>query len=170
MSRFAWIPALVALAAGCGDDPSPLVGVWQVTTHFRNDTACDVPGTPVTDPPFIKFSEGSLLGQDYVERVDCASATMCDESGGLFGELYAEEIAGGLRATVYVSSGDATRCTLAAMQADATIGDDGTLNLDRRRFEGRDLVGLSCTTDEAEQMLATLPCVELEGLAATRVP
>lgn len=175
MSRLASLSlalvALVALAGGCSDEPpSPLVGVWQVTTHTHNDAACDAPGPAVTTPPFIKLSEASLLGAVYVERVDCTTATTCDESGGLFGELYGEEIAGGLRGSVYVASGDGTRCVLAASRHDAVIAADGTLRLERRRFEGRDLVGLACTTDEAEQLLATLPCAELEVMTAARVP
>ncbi len=169
MSRHPWSSVLVVAAlAGCGDDPSPLLDVWQVTAHTRNATGCAAEGAAVTDPPYLKFVAGSLLGQEYVERVDCASATDCDDAGGLFGLFYAEPIDGGLRASAYSSSGDMTRCVLAAQRSDATVV-GGALRIETRRFEGRDLVGVACTADTAEAMAATLPCAELEVIAGEGV-
>jgi hypothetical protein len=169
MSRRPWIVVFAVVGLlGCGDDPSPLVGVWQVTTHTRNPTGCASEGAAVVDPPFLKFVAGSLLGQDYVERVDCTTATDCEDAGGLFGLFYAEPIDGGLRASVYVSSGDMTRCTLAAQRSDATVAGPA-LRIETRRFEGRDLVGVVCDPDTAEAMQATLPCAELEVITGTLV-
>lgn len=171
MSRLLFLAALTPLAlvtTACGDDPSPLLGVWQVTTHTANPTACDAEGPAVAEPPFIKFIEGEFFGQEFVERVDCTSATMCDEGGNLFGEIYSESIDGGLRASIYASSGDSTACVLSGSRADATIA-DGVLRIEKRRYASGTLSGVTCEPETAEAMLATLPCVELEVMTGTKV-
>ncbi len=174
MSRLAHLALTAVLTplafatAACGDDPSPLLGVWQVTAHTANPAGCGAEGPAVTEPPFIKFIEGEFFGQEFVERVDCTSATMCDDSASLFGELYSESIDGGLRASVYASSGDSTACVLSASRADATIT-GGALRIEKRRYASGTLSGVTCEPDTAEAMFATLPCVELEVMTGTRV-
>ncbi|MBP8806373.1 MAG: hypothetical protein KBG48_21945 [Kofleriaceae bacterium] len=169
--RFAVAAALTPLAltaAACGDDPSPLLGVWQVTAHTANPAGCDAEGPAVAEPPFIKFIEGEFFGQEFVERVDCTSATMCDEGGNLFGELYTEDIPNGLRSSIYASSGDSTACVLSGSRADATIV-NGVLRIEKRSYASGTLAGVTCEPETAEAMLATLPCVELEVTTGTKV-
>lgn len=165
--------ALLAVAAlstvvACGDDPSPLLGVWQASTHTLNPTACDAEGPAVADPPFFKFVESEFFGQTFVERLDCTSATACDESNGIFGEAYSEDIEGGMRGSVYASSGSETSCSLTALRWEARIV-DGAVRIEKRRLVGENLTGITCDPDTAEAMVATLPCVELEVLTGVRV-
>lgn len=160
--------ATIASLAACGDDPSPLLGVWQVTSHTMNPSACDVEGAAVADPPYIKFIESEFFGQTFVERVDCTSATTCDESASLFGETYSESIADGLRGSVYASSGDSTRCILSGSRWEARLV-DGAVRIEKRHYVSGDLVGVTCDPDTTEAMFDTLPCVELEVMTGTRV-
>lgn len=168
LATAAILAPLALTTAACGDDPSPLLGVWQVTAHTENPAGCDAEGPAVAEPPFIKFIEGEFFGQEFVERVDCTSATMCDEGGNLFGELYTESIDGGLRSSIYASSGDSTACVLSGSRSDATIA-NGALRIETRRYASGTLTGVTCEPETAEAMLTTLPCVELEVMTGTKV-
>jgi hypothetical protein len=163
---------LVTLAlAGCGGkDGEELLGVWSVSTHTRNDVSCDAEGAPVADgPAFIKFIEGELFGQEYIEYVSCtdAAGTSCDEPGGLFGTLYAEAISGGMRAEFYVASGTTESCFLTAVRSDATTSGD-SLRIETRRRSEDNVTGTQCEAEDAESRKDSMPCVELEVLTGVR--
>lgn len=159
----------IALAACGGDTVDPLLGVWQVGVHTRNDSGCDTAGPAVTDPPYVQFQMSLVEGQEVMELVDCSAPGMCEASGGLAGRLYTEELPdGSLRAEVYTAFGDTTACALAALRSDAVLDATGTLAVETRTYELRDVSGVVCDGATAERMLSTLPCLDLDAFTATR--
>lgn len=161
--------ALSLGAAACGKDGEELLGVWQVTTHTRNDTSCDAEGPPLGDPPFIKFISGEFFGQEYLEYVACTDAAgmACEEPGGLFGLLYAESIDDGMRAAIYSASGTASDCLLSSTISTATVTAAGLRIETRHRLEDN-VSNTACDADDAEARGTSMPCVELEVLTGTR--
>jgi hypothetical protein len=164
--------AAAALAAGCGGPPyEDLLGVWQVTAHTENTTACGE-GPAVTEPPYIKFVEGEFFGQEYAEYVSCTDPATCEEPGGLFfGLLYAEEIDGGARAQIYAASygDDPNMCLLSGAISDATIA-GGTLHIETTRKSQDNVSGTACESDDAKSRWDSLPCTGYEVIEGTRVP
>lgn len=160
---------LAAGLAGCGKDGEELLGMWQVTAHTENPAGCEAEGPAVTDPPFIRFAEGSFFGQDYFEYVACrdAAGADCDPSAGLFTLLYAEPVAGGMRAAIYAASGSSDDCLLAATISDAVVT-AGALRIETRRRHQDGVTDSACDADDAEARAATLPCTELEVLVGQR--
>jgi hypothetical protein len=152
-----------------GDAPgAELVGVWQVTSHTRNENGCGAEGPTVLGPAFIKFVEGQLAGQRYLEVVGCqdAAGTTCDSTGGSL-LFYAEPIPAGLRASVFIASGTPSDCFLSALASDATVA--GTsLRIETRQREEDGVTGTQCETDDAEARQATMPCISFEVLTGLR--
>lgn len=171
MTRIAWFAAPLLVLAACGDDglDTPLLGTWQVATHTRNDMGCTGEGAAETDPPFLRFIATDIFGTEVAELVDCTSATMCEESASLFGKLYSESISGGLRFQTYFAAGDDTQCTLGGLRSDATVDASGRLRIEERSYSSAPMA-VTCDTDTAEAMFATLPCGALEIYTATRAP
>jgi hypothetical protein len=160
-----------ALAAGCGGPPyEDLLGVWQVTAHTENTTGCDVEGPAVAEPPYIKFVEGELFGQEYAEYVACTDPATCDEPGGLFFSLlYAEEISGGVRAVIYGAShgGDPNDCLLSGTISNATIT-AGALRIETTHKSEEHVSGTACDSDDAKARWDTMPCTGYEVIAGVR--
>lgn len=161
---------LIAPLVACGGDDSPLLGTWQVATHTRNDTGCASEGAAVTDPPFVKFVMTNIFGRDVVEEVECSAATTCDESGGLFGKFFSEDIPGGLRFQGYTSAGDGTNCTLGSYRSDAVLDASDGLRIESRTYSSAPMQGIVCDPDTAKAMFSSLTCDSLEVMTATRVP
>lgn len=160
--------ATLGLSACGGAAVDPLLGVWEVGAHTRNDAGCAAEGPAVTDPPYVQFQASDVEGQQVVERVDCTGPAMCEASHGLAGLLYTEQLEGGLRAEVFTAFGDPTACALAARRSDALIAADGTLRVETRRYEQRDVSGVVCDGATAERMLSSLTCLELDVFTAQR--
>jgi len=165
------VPALAA-AAGCGGNPwDDVLGTWQVTAHTENTTSCDAEGPAVVDPPYIKFIEGEIFGQEYAEYVACTDAGVtCEESGGLFGALfYAEEIDGGVRASIFAAShgGDPNDCLLSGTISDAIVS-GGVLRIETRSRSQDNVSGTACDSDDAKSRFADMPCTRLEVIAGAR--
>ena len=163
--------AIVASALGaCGGAATdPLLGVWQVGAHTRNDGGCEAEGPALAGPPFVQFQLSPVEGQEVFELVDCAAPTACEPSRGLAGRLYTEDLlGGGVRAEVYTAFGDTTACALAAQRSQAVISVDGGLRVETRSFELRDVSGVVCDGASAERMFTSLPCLRYEVLTATR--
>jgi hypothetical protein len=154
----------VALTA-CGGGVD-LSGMWQVTAHTLNDTACDMPGPAVADPPYIRFEEGNLFGVKYFQYGDCTDATeaSCDGGGGLFGLLYSEEIDNGWQAQIYVASGQPGNCFLSSTLSTALV-EEGVLSIETRSSE-MDNVDTPCA--DADEAKREMPCVQLEMLSGVR--
>lgn len=157
---------LLGVAACGGRTQEPLLGVWQVTAHTHNPDGCATDGPATAVPPYVEFVVSDVLGQQVLELVDCTTAASCATSLGLRGRLFTEPVLGGRRSSVFVAFGDTARCTLAARRADAVIAADGTLRVETRRFEARDLSAVVCDDASAASMLASLPCAELDLLTA----
>ena len=68
---------------------------------------------------------------------------------------------------MFVAFGDSARCTLAARRVDAVIAADGTLRVETRRYEAKDLTAVVCDDATAARLLPQLPCAELDVLTAT---
>jgi hypothetical protein len=168
MSRRA-LAVLVALAGCGGHAAEPLLGAWEVRTHTRNPSACDVEGAAVTTPPVVRFQVSDVLGQPVIELVECSAPDACAASGGVSGRLFTTRIAGGMRADAFAAFGSSTDCALGARRADATIAADGTLRVETRRYEERQVSGVTCEVATAERLLASLTCLELDVLTAARV-
>lgn len=154
-------------APACDKDGDELLGVWQVTAHTLNDTSCDAEGPALSGPPFIKFIEGEIFGQDYLEYVACtdAAGTSCDEPGGLFGLLYAESIDDGMRAAIYAASGTSSDCLLSSTISTATVS--GTaLRIETRHRLQDNVSNTACDADDARG--TSMPCVELEVITGAR--
>jgi len=161
--------AFAAATAGCGEPYDDLLGVWRVTAHTENEAGCDGEGPAVAGPPYIKFIEGSFFGQEYAEYIACADAgTMCDEPGGLFGLLYAEEISGGVRAQLYASSGSPEDCVLSGTVSDATV-QGGQLRIETRSRSQDNVTDSSCDPDDTEARWADLPCTRYEVIVGARI-
>ena len=173
MPLIAATAALAAAATGCGQPYDDLLGVWQVTAHTDNPTGCDAEGPTVPDPPYIKFIEGEFFGQEYAEYVDCTDAGVtCEESGGIFGALlYAEEIDGGVRASIFAAShgGDPDDCLLSGTISDATVS-GGVLRIETRHRSQDSVSGTACDSDDAKDRFSSLPCTGFEVLAGARAP
>jgi hypothetical protein len=173
----------LVLLAGCGDaddeaavdagaiDAEPvgeeLVGVWQLSSHTRDEDGCDQP-VPVADPAYIRFVAGEVAGQRYVEWVACTDAggLTCDAPGMNY-LYYAEPIAGGARAAIYVAGGEPADCTLAATISDATLtGAD--LRVETRTRQQSNVTDTSCTTEDARARAATMPCSRFDLMLGAR--
>lgn len=162
--------AVALFACTAVDDGPDLAGVWRVTAHTDNPTGC-TPGPAVTEPPFIKFTRETIVGQPFYQYVHCADAGVtCEPANPLTGLAYAKDIPGGYEAVFPDATGDATSCSLMATVSQAIVAADGSLAIETRRRASTGLVGVACTTREAELRAAagTLPCVGLETLTATR--
>ena len=83
------------------------------------------------------------------------------------GRLFTELVDRGRRSSVFVAFGDSARCTLAARRVDAVIAADGTLRVETRRYEAKDLTAVVCDDATAARLLPQLPCAELDVLTAT---
>lgn len=170
LSLVAAAAALGAAAAGCGNPYDDLLGVWQVTAHTENAAGCDAEGPAATDSsPYIKFVEGSFFGQEYAEYLACTDAgTTCDEPGGLFGLLYAEEISGGMRAQIYASSGSPEDCVLSGTVSDAVIR-GGELRIETRSRSLDNVTDSSCDPDDTQARWDDLPCNRYEVIVGVRI-
>ncbi|HUQ05903.1 MAG TPA: hypothetical protein VM261_25550 [Kofleriaceae bacterium] len=173
MPLIAAAAVLATGAAGCGQPYDDLLGVWQVTSKTENDTVCDTEGAAVTDAaPYLKFVEGEFFGQEYAQVVDCTDAVTCEEAGGLFGGLlYAEEISGGVRATIYSAShgGDPNDCLLSGAISDATVS-GGMLRIATRRRSQDNVSGTACDSDDAKDRFDSMPCTGYEVTLGVRAP
>lgn len=169
MSRRSFV-VLVALAGCGGHAEEPLLGAWEVRTHTRNPAACDVEGAAVTTPAFVRFQVSDVLGQPVLELVECTAPAACAASAGVSGRLFTERIAGGLRADAFAAFGSSSDCALGARRADAVIAADGTLRIETRRYEEREVSGVTCEVATAERLLASLTCLELDVMTAVRAP
>lgn len=158
---------LLGVAACGGRTQEPLLGVWQVTAHTHNPTGCGAEGPAAAVPPFVQFVVSDVDGQQVLELVDCTTAAACATSAGLRGRLFTELVDRGRRSSVFVAFGDSARCTLAARRVDAVIAADGTLRVETRRYEAKDLTAVVCDEATAARMLPQLPCAELDVLTAT---
>jgi hypothetical protein len=171
LSTRAFVIPLIAAAAGCGQPYDDLLGVWQVTSRTENETVCGTEGPPITDgAPYLKFVEGEFFGQEYAQIVDCTDAATCEEAGGLFGGLlYAEEISGGVRASIYSAShgGDPNDCLLAGAISDATIS-GGMLRIETTRRSQDSVSGTACDSDDAQSRFDAMPCSGYEVTLGTR--
>jgi hypothetical protein len=167
MSR--WSAAvLLALAACGGQAQEPLLGDGQVRTHTRNRAGCAVEGPAATTPSFVRFQLSDVEGQSVLELVDCTAPGSCAASAGVSGRLYTRKIPGGLRADAFAAFGDSTRCALGARRSDAVLAADGTLRVETRTYEERDLFGVTCDVASAERLLASLTCLELDVITAAQ--
>lgn len=170
----AFVILLLAAAAGCGQPYDDLLGVWQVTSKTQNDTVCDTEGPAVADAaPYLKFVEGEFFGQEYAQYVECSDAgTTCEDPGGLFGGLlYAEEISGGVRASIFAAShgGDPNDCLLSGTISDATIS-GGMLRIETRHRTEDNVSGTACESDDAQARFAQMPCSGYEVTLGVRAP
>ena len=173
VSRALVMPAALlglGLVACGGETEEPLLGVWQVTSHTHHAAGCDGPGAPATEPPYIQFQVSDVAGQDVLELVDCSSPTACEVSQGLQGRLYTEAVPGGFRAQVFVAAGDSAACALGARRSDALVAADGTLRVETRSYELRDVSGVVCEGGTARRMFGSLPCLDLDIVVATHLP
>lgn len=162
------LAAVLLAAAACGGDTvEPLLGLWQVASHTRDDGGCTGPGAAVATPPYVQFQLSDIEGQPVLERVDCDAPAACEPSAGLAGLLYTELIPGGRRAETFVAFGESSNCALGARRSDAVISADGTLRVETRRFEERGVGGVDCEPATAERLLASLTCLELDVIVAT---
>lgn len=170
LAAFALAPLALALGGCADEDDGPdLTGVWRVTLHTQNPSGCSV-GPQVTDPPFIKFAREELFGQKYFVYVHCSDAGVtCEPSSGIFGNAYSIPITDGHRSESYGTADLGTECILSGTISTALVGRDGALTIETRR-SSQTVTGVECTADEARARLeaGTLPCVELETLAAVR--
>lgn len=166
-------PARPCRRAGCGQPYDDLLGTWQVTAHTENELGCDTEGPVVADPPYIKFIEGEFFGQEYAEYVACTDAGVtCEESGGIFGALfYAEQIDGGVRASIFAAShgGDPDDCLLSRTISDATIA-GGMLRIETRSRSMDSVSGTACDSDDAKARFSSLPCTRFEVITGARTP
>lgn len=169
LSLVAAAAGLVAAGMGCGNPYDDLLGVWQVTAHTENETGCEAEGPAVAEPPYIKFVEGSFFGQEYAEYLACTDAgTACDEPGGLFGLLYAEEISGGMRAQIYASSGSPEDCILSGTVSDAVV-EGGQLRIETRSRTLDNVTDSSCDPDDTQARWDELPCTRYEVIVGARI-
>lgn len=166
--RAAAVLVALALAACGGHAQEPLLGDWQVQTHTRNTTSCDAEGPAATTPAVVRFQLSDVLGQAVLELVDCDAAGACAPSAGVAGRLFTENVPGGKRADAFAAFGTGSACQLGARRTDATIAPDGTLRVETRRWEERELSGVVCDVATAERMLASLTCLELDVITATQ--
>lgn len=163
--------AALALAAGCGEPYDEILGTWQVTTHTENTAGCEAEGPAVADPPYIKFIEGEFFGQEYAEYVACTDAgTTCEDAGGIFGALlYAEEIDGGVRASIFAASYGSSPddCLMSGTISDATLA-GGVLRIETRSRSQDNVSGTACDSDDTKDRFSSLPCTRFELITATR--
>jgi hypothetical protein len=161
-----WV-VCVTVAAGCGPGGPDLEGTYQVTVHTADPTGC-TNQEPVIDPPFVRFTPQSILGQDYFALSACSDATQIDcPSAGFYGP-FAQPIDDGWRAELGFAQ-TAGGCILDYTTADAIL-DREVLVLDgRRHHDESDRPDSECTGEKAVELGDSLPCVGAEHLEAIRL-
>ena len=164
------VPVLGMLAACGGTATEPLLRVWQVDAHTRNDTGCAAAGAAVATPAFVEFQLSIVEAREVIELVDCTAPGACAASAGVSGRLYDDQLPTGRRAQFFTAFGDASRCALGGFRSDAVIGADGTLRIESRTYETRDLSGVLCEGRTAEQMFGSLTCRGLDVITAHAAP
>lgn len=169
--RWSLAMSVLGVLAACGGTATePLLGVWQVDAHTRNDTGCAAEGAAVAEPAFVQFQLSTVEAREVIELVDCTAPGACAASAGGSGRLYDDELATGRRAQFFTAFGDADRCALGAFRSDAVIGADATLRIESRTYETRDLSGVLCEGRTAELMFGSLTCRGLDVIGAHAAP
>jgi hypothetical protein len=157
--------------AGCGDDdegpPGPdIAGIYEVTHHTLNETACDAEGPDVSDPPFIRLELQQIVGIWTYGFSPCDSA----DPGSCFSL--------GILSTAFTSSdgsawhGDITSsnggdefgvCKLTASRSLARPTAEG-VHMEFRSSSGEapDLTGEACDPDAARARAESFPCNRFE--------
>jgi hypothetical protein len=163
--------------AGCGSDSGgstgpDIGGVYQVTHHTENTTACDVEGPDVTDPPYFQLEPGEFLGQKYYSFNECTAADPTTCSGaGLFSSVFWTN--GEWKGELYAASGglNGSPCSLQAVIVTVTTTSAG-IHIETRKSSQDDpaLSGDACSSEEAHQRAATMPCTERTVYEGTRTP
>jgi len=165
-----WIWLGMALVAGCGDSGSGFAGIYMVTSHSKNDTACDSPGQPVTGgPTFIRFKDQDFLGVSILSGRGCASAaeTECTGSTGGISIGFLGPIDGAYGSdAVFNPTGTKEACTF--NHVGTRVRHTGGKNVEIREEErqGTRAVKICDIGAEVDDNLSeegrTLPCKKLE--------
>jgi len=159
--------AVVLGLTACGTDGIDLGGTYQVTAHTADATGCTSP-VAVTDPAYVRFTAGSLLGNKYYALSACSDPTQMDcPSAGLYGP-FAQPIEDGWRAELGVAQ-TIGGCVLDYATADAVLMDDALVIDARRYHDETDRPDSECTGQTAVDLGDTLPCVGAEHVEATRI-
>jgi hypothetical protein len=161
------LAAVVIVAAACGRGGVDLEGTYQVTLHTADATGC-TNQQPVTDPAYVRFTPGSILGQDYFALSACTDPAQVDCPGaGLYGP-FAEPIEDGWRAELGFAQ-PVGGCILDYVISDAVL-DGANLVIDGRRYHDEsDRPEAECTGETAVDLGDSLPCVGAEHLEALQL-
>ncbi|MBL9013107.1 MAG: hypothetical protein JNL83_02965 [Myxococcales bacterium] len=157
---------LVALLAGCGDDPIDLSGTYQVQSHVGS-SPCGT-DTPVTMPAaYLKLEKMNFIA-DYFDVAECKDAAGTDcQSGGLFSGLF-EPVDNGWRGVATTSSGLGGRCVLGYIEDTAILNGSHLVVEHHRYTDDTDRPESECTTDKAEELGTSMPCEEHEKIEAEK--
>jgi len=176
--RVCYIAAVLALAA-CGDDgddASTFVGLYEVTHHTRNETACDQEGPASDDFTHFALTEGDLFGQSYLSFGECTSADPAScQNLGIFSAYI--RFGGAWTNELHSSSGggDAS-CFLGYVHGTMTkLDEPGELRFETRVYNEEDdtLSEEECDPDTAEARGDDMPCElfeVVEGVFSAELP
>jgi len=157
---------LVAVLAGCGDDPVDLSGTYEVQSHVAS-TPCGT-DVPVMMPAlYLKLEKMNFIA-DYFDVAECkdAAATDC-QPGGLLSGLF-EPIDGGWRGVATTSSGVGGSCILGYLETTAKLNGSHLVVESTQYRDSSGRPEAECTTDKAEELGKKMPCAEHEQIDAER--
>lgn len=158
---------LLLAVLGCNGDID-LTGVYEVTASVGGEP-CGNDQPVDSTPPYLKFYQQELLGQEYFAYDGCsdAGATECENLGGLFNGFYEGGDTGWTGSMSFAFGG--TSCTLGYQLKSATLS-GGDLVVESSTYsEEAALEGAACSAEAAEKRGKDMPCIEHARIDAVKI-